>query len=232
MRLSLFIAKSGFASRRGADLLIQQGKVSVNGKVVKEPFFRVAESDKVLVNGKVVDRKDKIYIIFNKPKGVTTTRKDKFADKTVIDFLENKFKSLYPVGRLDKNSTGLLILTNDGDLCFELTHPKFVTEKEYVLTVRGRFTTNDCAKAIAGVTNEGDLLRVKRIKIIKQTEYESKCSVVVAEGKKRHLRRLFRGLNFGVKSLKRVRIGKLLLGVLGPGEYIVVDRAKILKALG
>ena len=130
MRLNLFIAKTGVASRRGADLLIKSGKVIVNGKKTQEPYLQVDKCDNVKVNGKAVTINEYVYFIFNKPCGVITTLRDRFADKKVIDFFPKEFKRIYPVGRLDKNSQGLIILTNDGDFCYRVTHPKFNLEKE------------------------------------------------------------------------------------------------------
>ena len=123
MHLNVFIAKSGFCSRRKAATYIKEGKAIVNGKIVFEPWLDVKDTDSVKVGGKHIKLKQDIYIIFNKPKGVTTTVEDKFALKKVIDFIPEKMGRVYPVGRLDKFSRGLILLTNDGDLCYRFTHP-------------------------------------------------------------------------------------------------------------
>jgi pseudouridine synthase len=227
MRLSVFIAKSGYASRRKADLLIKEGKVAVNRKVIRQPFYSVNIGDAVAVEGKIIKPKDFSYVILNKPKGVTTTRQDRFASSKVIDFLAPELRSLYPVGRLDKNSTGLLILTNDGKLCYELTHPKFEIEKEYLVLVAGKIGPKECRAAKRGVVDEGERLGVKRIRVLRRGADESLCGVVVCEGKKRHLRRLFRALGLGVKALKRIRIGGLVLGALREGKYKSLNQDKI-----
>jgi len=227
MRLNVFIAKSGYASRRKVDSLIKEGKVLVRGRVVRQPFFDVKRGERVEVDKRLLSLKEFSYVIFNKPKGVTTTQADKFATFKVVDFLPQKLKKLYPVGRLDKNSTGLLILTNDGQLCYELTHPKFEIEKEYLVLVNGKVVPRDCKAAKKGIFDEGESLRVKQISILRQEANESLCKVVVCEGKKRHLRRLFKGLGFEVKALKRVRIADLVLGGLGEGKYRVLSRKKI-----
>ncbi|MDD5669573.1 MAG: pseudouridine synthase [Candidatus Omnitrophica bacterium] len=230
IRLSLFISKSGYTSRRKADALIEEGKVEVNGTVVKEPFFRVNQDDKVKVCGKSLDTgRGKVYIVFNKPEGVTTTVEDKFAERKVVDFLPAKFKGIFPVGRLDKNSSGLLILTNDGDLCYRLTHPKFRVEKEYIVRVSGLVKADDCLRAKKGLVDEGEHLKVEAIRIIKSEEQTTVCNVIVCEGKKRHIRRLFRGLGFPVLELKRIRIGGLRLGDLKSGEYREVMKEVIEK---
>lgn len=219
MRLNLYIAKTGLASRRKADELIKSGKVTVNGSKVDQPFVRVNRDDQVRVSGKLLKPKEYIYLLFNKPKGVTTTLRDKFAVKTIADFIPKQYKGIYPVGRLDKNSSGLLILTNDGDFCYRLTHPKFLVDKEYLVELRGALTVSSCQKARKGVEDEGERLKVKKIKIVKKSQENTLCKVIVTEGKKRHLRRLFRQLGYPVRDLKRVRVGNLTLGNLRPGKY-------------
>ena len=229
MRLNVYISKSGYSSRRKADSLIKSGKVRVNGKVVKEPFVSVDENDEVKVEGKVVTIREYVYLVFNKPKGVVTTCSDRFAAKKVIDFFSAKYKGIFPVGRLDKDSCGLLLLTNDGQLCYALTHPKFEVQKEYVLELNGYFRTGDWKKAKAGVYYGGELLKVMSGKILRHTKDRTICRAVVCEGKKRHLRRLFKKLGFEVKELKRVRIGGLRLGNLAEGKYRLLSREQAYK---
>jgi len=147
MRLNLFVAKSGCASRRKADLLIKEGKVKVNGEVKSEPWFLVKEEDLVEISGKKIFPKNYVYLIFNKPRGVTTTCDDPFAKSKVVNFLPKKYKGVYPAGRLDKLSRGLLFFTNDGNLCYRLTHPKFGVEKEYLVFIEGFFKAEDLEKA-------------------------------------------------------------------------------------
>ena len=227
MRLNLFIAKSGYASRRKADCFIKEGKVRVNTKEVLQPFLQVGNKDKIEVEHKLLRLKELTYILFNKPKGVTTTLSDKFALKKVIDFFPKKFKGIYPVGRLDKQSCGLLILTNDGDFCYRLTHPKFSIEKEYLVELRGRISPSDCQRAKNGLNLEGEHLKVKSIKILTSHGNETICKVIISEGKKRHLRRLFKALGFFVEELKRVRVGGLVLGNLETGEYRLIKGEKM-----
>ncbi|MFH1767818.1 MAG: S4 domain-containing protein, partial [Candidatus Omnitrophota bacterium] len=123
MRLNLFISRSGFASRRKADEMIKKGKVQVNGSEINQPWYNVASGDKVTVQGEVIKEKKYVYLVFYKPKGVTATLKDRFASRSLADYIPDRFKGVFPVGRLDKNSEGLLILTNDGRLSFNLSHP-------------------------------------------------------------------------------------------------------------
>ncbi len=237
MRLSLFIAKSGYASRRKADCLIKEGKVKVDGKKVVKPFLQVSNKNEVKVGGKALRLKEHIYILFNKPKGVTTTLSDKFALKKVIDFFPKKFftgsesafgrEGIYPVGRLDKQSCGLLILTNDGDFCYRLTHPKFSIEKEYLLELKGQLSFSDCQRAKNGLNLDGEFLKVKSIRELSSQNNKTLCKVVISEGKKRHLRRLFKALGFPVRELKRIRVGSLALGSLKTGKYKLIEGKKI-----
>ena len=227
MRLNLFIAKSGYASRRKADCLIKEGKVRVNNKEALKLFLQISNKDKVEIEGKTLRLKEHIYILFNKPKGVTTTLSDKFAQKKVIDFFPRKFKGIYPVGRLDKQSCGLLMLTNDGDFCYRVTHPKFSVEKEYIVGVKGNMSSGDCQRAKNGLNLEGEHLKVKSIKVLSNQKNRAVYKVVISEGKKRHLRRLFKALGFSVDELKRVRMGRLALGNLKPGTYRLMEGKKI-----
>ena len=227
MRLNLFIAKSGYSSRRKADCLIKEGKVRVNGQEALKPFLQVSGKDKIEVEGKTLRLREYIYLLFNKPKGVTTTLSDRFASKKVIDFFPRKFKGIYPIGRLDKQSSGLLILTNDGDFCYRLTHPKFSIEKEYLLELNGEMFPCDCQKAKNGLTSEGDHLKVNAIKVVSIQKNKTICKVIISEGKKRHLRRLFKALGFPVVVLKRIRVGRLVLGDLMVGKYRLIEGKKI-----
>ena len=229
MRLNLYIAKCGISSRRAADELIASGKVTVNGNAVCKPYYNVCDSDQVIVDQKKLQLKNNTYLAFHKPRGATATKKDKFAEKTILSYLPKNFHNLFPVGRLDKDSSGLLILTNDGDLCFQITHPKFMIEKEYLLKLKGSFDASACGCAKGGVSDDGDFLRVKSIKVVKKNKNQTLCKVIICEGKKRHLRRLFKVLGFTVLELIRVRIGNLGLGNLKPGSYREIDREFVYK---
>ena len=223
MHLNVYIAKSGFCSRRKAALFIKDGKVELNGKLVREPWLEVKEKDTVRINGKGLHPNKDILLIFNKPRGVTSTLKDKFASKKITDFIPKKFGRIYPVGRLDKNSRGLIILTNNGTLCYKLTHPKFEVEKEYLLWVSGRVTNEALERLKEGIKEGKDILKVKSASIVASKTNRTNMKVVVCEGKKRHLRRLFRSLGFRVLDLKRIRIDGLRLGNLKEGNFRVID---------
>lgn len=227
MNLNVFIAKSGYCSRRDATALIKEGKVIVNGKVSLEPWTPIGEKDSVKVKGKLLSPEKNVYLVFNKPKGVTSTVEDPFASKKVVDYIPKHFGRVYPVGRLDKESRGLMILTNDGELCYRMTHPKFGVDKEYIVTVKGRVGQDVLSRFRKGIREGDDLLRVRSAYIEKSSAERSTVKVIVREGKKRHIRRLFECLDFEILDLVRVRIGSLRLGDLKEGEFRVVDRKSI-----
>lgn len=229
MNLNVHIAKSGLCSRRKADNLIKEGSVTVNGVVVREPWRPVAAGDAVAVKGRALVTEKHVYIIFNKPYGVTSTVEDRHAEKKIVDLVPKSMGRVYPVGRLDKMSRGLIILTNDGELCNRLTHPRYEIEKEYYVTIAGRADEGLLSKLRKGVEDAGELLAVKFASIHSADEKRSCVNVVVCEGKKRHIRRLFLALGFRVLDLRRVRIGSLQLGSLKEGEYQVLTRDVIYK---
>jgi len=229
MNLNIFIANSGFCSRRNAGLLVKEGKAKVNGKVVYEPWYEVKESDSVVIGSKNLNLKESLYILFNKPKGVTTTLKDRFANKKIKDFIPAKLGRLYPVGRLDKDSSGLIILTNDGNLCHKLTHPKFEIEKGYIVLVKGKMNDVLLEELKNGIKNGNDELKVKSVSIEESSGEETRIKVVIGEGKKRHIRRMLGSLGFPVIELKRIKIGNLELGSLKEGGFKAINKDEIYK---
>lgn len=202
MRLNKFLANSGVASRRGADRLIENGLVSINGKIAKLGD-KVTGQEKILVNNEAIKKaEDKEYIMLYKPVGIVSTASDEVGRQKVTDLVKSKNR-LYPVGRLDKDSEGLILLTNDGDLALKLTHPKFHLEKEYEVTTDKNITERRIKTGI------NKIIRVNR----------NKMSIVMYEGKKRQIRNMCWEAGLRVKVLKRVRVGNLLLGNLKAGEY-------------
>lgn len=235
-RLNKVLAQLGYASRRAADTLIEGGHVTVNGQVAKLGQ-KVEPKDKISIDGKIIERGKvrKIVVAFHKPAGVTTTRKDRFAPVTVMNYLPPSYQHLYPIGRLDKNSRGLLLFTNDGQLALKLTHPSFEHEKEYSVTLKPN-------KRITAIKFAQDLNRLKDEIVdpehqtmpitIKQSDFDEatqigKAVVVLKEGKKRQIRHMFEALEYLVTDLCRIRIGKLKLAKLEPGEYVEIDPATI-----
>lgn len=219
MNLNVFIAKSGFCARRKATEHIKGARVTVNGEIVREPWYVVKDGDEVVVAGKKLARERHCYLVMNKPKGVTSTLDDAYAESKIADLIPRRYGRVYPVGRLDKDSRGLIVLTNDGELCYRMTHPKFEVEKEYMICVKGAFDDAKLEAIRHGVMDGGDRLTVSSCIVTRSTKDVSDLKIVVREGKKRHIRRIFETLGFKVLNLKRIRIGDLVLRGLKEGEY-------------
>ncbi len=237
VRLNKFIAECGVASRRGADKLISDGKVKVNGAVVTKLGVEINDkSDVVSVDGVVLKQAErKVYLMMNKPKGCVCTAQDEDKNrKTVYDYLETDVR-VFSVGRLDYDSEGLLLFTNDGELANYLTHPSHEIPKTYVVKVEGEVPENDLALLRKGVTLDG--VKTKRAKIkFKETEQAGKIfkyEMTIFEGKNRQIRRMFEAVGKNVVFLKRVAIGDLRLGGLGRGKtrYLSDFEVEYLKNL-
>ena len=218
MRLQVFLSRNGVSSRRGALDLIKKGNVFLNGKVVYEPSTEVDEKCMgVSVNGEKIKPGKFVYVMLNKPKGYMTTKEDRFADRTVYDLLPEKLNHLAPVGRLDKDTEGLLLLTNDGDVAYKLTHPKFNVDKTYYVTLRERLEHQKRLKVEKGVYLDGIKTLPAKVKIIKLLKDRTELSITVHEGKKRQIRRMFANVKTKVLYLKRLVQGPLKLGNLKVG---------------
>lgn len=218
MRLNKYLAECGVCSRRKADLLIKDGKVSVNKKIVRELGVDINERrDIVFVDGyKVVRVAHYDYIMFNKPKGCVTTASDDRGRKTVFDFVDTK-KRLFPVGRLDFDSEGLLLLTNDGDLTHKLTHPSSEISKTYIVKIEGEIQESDLAILRKGVTVDGEKFGHCKVKLKDFDNGLSRLEVILFEGKNREVRKMFEVVEKNVVFLKRVALGDLRLGGLSRG---------------
>lgn len=221
-RLNKYIASTGICSRRKADELILEGKVRVNDKVINELGFHVREKDKVYVNGKLVHPKNLEYYKFYKPAGYITTSQDEKGRKTIYDVIPPELKELKPVGRLDKESTGLLILTNDGELINEMTHPSIKVPKVYNVTINGRFTAEHAEKMLNGIKIETDKGE-KKIAYAETLPLEVKnnsslIQVVLYQGMNRQIRKMFAALGFEVVSLKRIQHAIITLEGLKKGQ--------------
>ena len=230
MRLNKFLAQAGVASRRKSDELIQMATTEVNGIICNDPAYNVKTSDIVKYDGKkITPIKKKIVVMLHKPKKVITTVKDTHGRKTVMDYVPNGIK-LVPVGRLDKNTTGLLLLTNDGDLHQFLTHPKNQILKDYELIIDGRISKVQIQKLKRGIyIGEQEYGRAE---IIEQNTKKSRSNVILRlrQGKKREIRRIMFRLKIKLLSLKRIRFSNLYLCDLLEGEYRILSNQEI-KAL-
>lgn len=218
MRINKFIAGNTEFSRRKADELIKSGAVIVNGKIA-EIGLEVGPSDNITINGKPIETgKDKIYIAINKPAGYITTRNDPQGRKTIMDLLP-EFKNLKPAGRLDYDSEGLLILSNDGDFINQLLHPKFICEKEYFVIVSPPLSDKNKQLLENGVMVDDKLTSKSKITILKQKSEETHLTIIITEGRKRQIKKMFKEVGSRVIYLKRLRIGKIELKSLKKGHF-------------
>ncbi len=219
MRINKFLAMSGVASRRGADQLILEGAVKINGRVCSMGDDVEVGSDSVSVNGKPVNVVKKFdYYIMNKPKGYVCTVKDEKGRKTVMDLLPQNAKRLFPIGRLDYDTEGLLILTNDGDLTFKLTHPKNEVPKTYLVKTEKPVSDEDLIRLRSGVVIDGVKTKKCNVRLIETSKTGSKLHVTITEGRNRQVRKMFEAINNCVDFLKRIKIGDLTLTGLNRGE--------------
>lgn len=228
VRLQKFLADAGVASRRAAEALITGGHVSVNGAVVTQLGSRVdVQADRVAVDGKPVRAQRKLYVAIHKPKGYTCTRRDPHAEKVVGELLPREWGNLYPVGRLDRESEGLLFLTNDGDFCLRLTHPRFGVHKKYLVTVKGRVDRPILERFRQGIVVEGEPLRIEKGRVLAQSPGESLVELELAEGRYREIRRLFGSEGLEVLRLVRTQIGPIKLGELRRGHWRTLTPAEL-----
>lgn len=220
-RLQKVIAQSGLTSRRKAEQLILEGKVKVNNRLVTELGVKVSPTDEITVNGIPLEREKKVYYLLYKPRGYISAVSDDRGRKTVIDLLPEVEQRIYPVGRLDYNSSGILLLTNDGDFAHRLMHPKFAVSKQYIVKIEGIMPKEKQKQLLEGVIHDGDLLKVTRYKVKKVDRKKRSMifEVTLHEGKNRHIRRLFEALGHSVVKLKREKYAFLTLEKLQPGEY-------------
>lgn len=219
-RLQKIIANAGVCSRRKAEELIKQGKVKVNGVVIQELGFKASFCDLIEVNGVVVQKEDKVYYVLNKPRGVVTTVSDDLGRKTVVDLIPSS-KRIFPVGRLDYDTTGLLILTNDGDLANGLMHPFNEIDKVYVAKVRGIINPLDLMKLKKGFVIDGVRTSPARVKVRKwdRESYTSIVELTIHEGRNHQVKKMFEAIGMEVIKLKREKVAFLDLKGLNSGEY-------------
>ncbi len=221
-RLQKVIAYAGVASRRKAEQLIVEGKVKVNGKVVRELGTKVSNSDTIEVEGVKLEKEDKVYFLLYKPKGYISAVTDDKGRKTVVDIFKKRVpERIFPVGRLDYDTTGLLLLTNDGEFSYQLTHPKFKIDKTYIARVKGVPTIEGLKKLQRGIKLEDGKTAPAKVSMTSFDEQAGKaiCEITIHEGRNRQVRRMFEAIGTPVVKLKRERFAFLDLGNLKPGEY-------------
>lgn len=231
MRINKYIASCGVASRRKAEELINAGRVKVNGKIINELSFQVDENnDRVEVDEKLIGLEERlVYIMLNKPEGYVTTVKDQFDRKSVIDLVKDVGERVYPIGRLDYETSGLLLLTNDGDLTYKLTHPKHEVDKTYIATLKGIPTLNEMKNFEKGLYIEDYKTAPAKIKVLKKNEEKNYCvcEIKIYEGRNRQVRKMCRAINHPVMNLRRKAMGKIVLKDVEIGQYRYLTQEEI-----
>ncbi len=229
VRLQKYLADAGVASRRAAEKLIQQGRVSVNGEVIREMGIQVDENyDVIEFDGEVVrNNAKKEYIMLNKPVGFITTVSDDKDRPTVMELVSDINARIYPVGRLDYDTEGLLLLTNDGDLTYRITHPKHDIAKTYVAEVTGDISMDTILKLRNGVTIDGVRTSPARVEVIGATQYGTKIEITIHEGRNRQVRKMFDAVGCIVKKLRRTHEAGLTLGHLPLGKWRRLSESEV-----
>lgn len=233
-RLQKVMARAGVASRRESERMIKAGRVQVNGQVVKELGIKVTGADVVLVDGQLIEREQKVYILFYKPRGVISAAKDDKGRKVVTDFFKDIYQQrLYPVGRLDYDTSGLLLMTNDGDLANKLMHPRYKVNKTYVAKVAGIPTNDELEKLRHGIIIDGRKTAPAKSKVL-STDMKKQTAIVsltIHEGRNHQVKKMLQAIGHPVKKLKRETYGFLTLKGLTSGEYreLKHDEIELLK---
>ena len=229
MRIQKFLSRAGAASRRKAEAMVLDGRVRVNGTVVTELGTKVDPTlDRVEVDGTPIRLSEARWVRFHKPAGVLCTAKDTHGRRTIYDLLPREHSSLRYVGRLDLDTEGLLLLTNDGDIANRLQHPRYKVEREYEVSVRGVLSKKDLARLRVGVVLDDGLARPVRIKVAAPVEEYGKLTLVMTEGRKREVRRLMYAVGYSVVTLRRVRFGPVKLGKLPSGKWETLSSHDVL----
>ncbi len=234
MRINKFLAECNLGSRRKVEAFVRDGRIKVNGKVVTDLAFSVSENDLVEFDGtKVEPNKTLVYVMLHKPKGYITSTSDNRGRKTVLDLLPQELKFLKPVGRLDYDSEGLLLLTNDGEVAFNLTHPTHEVGKVYVAKVEGEVKESELAVLRAGVVIDGVRLSKCKVKKLDFKDNITKLEITIFEGKNRQIRKMFEAVGFKVVFLKRIQIGFLRVsgGYRGKFRYLTTQEINYIKSL-
>jgi len=228
IRLQKVISESGYTSRRKAEELIKNGKVSVNGQIITELGTKVKSSDDIVIDGIHLGKEEKIYFLLNKPRGVVSSVSDDKERKTVVDLIDTD-KRIYPVGRLDYDTTGLIILTNDGELSNILTHPNSKVEKTYLVKLDRIIEMEDFYKIKEGIIIDGRKVDVKHLKLKKTDKKKNNCfiEITIIEGRNHIIKNLFKKLGYNVDKLSRIHYAFLSIGNLQSGEYRVLNKKEV-----
>ena len=220
MTLNHFLARAGLTSRRKAAELIREGRVTVNGQVQDNPAYRVASTDVVRADGDLIEQPESAYFILNKPKGYLTTLSDERRRPTVVQFFPPSVQGLVPIGRLDKDTSGLILLTNDGEFALRMAHPRYQVDKEYQVNCFGVPDDRDLARLERGITIEGKRTHPAQVNMVYASPegHQATLRIVIHEGRKRQVRLMMEAIGHPVKDLSRVRIAHLTIKGMQPGE--------------
>ncbi len=228
MRINKFLASCGIASRRKAEEFIKEGLVKVNDVTIFDLSTDIKDSDIVKLNGVIISLSgEKVYYMLNKPKGYVSSVSDEHNRKTVMDLIKDDSKRLFPVGRLDYESEGMIILTNDGDLAYKLTHPSNKIEKTYIVKIEGKILESELAVLRAGVVVDGERYNPCKAEVLEYDGKLSRIEIVLSEGKNREIRKIFDAIGKTIVFLKRVMIGSLRLGGVTRGTYRPLNETEV-----
>jgi 23S rRNA pseudouridine2605 synthase len=227
-RLNKFLAAHGLGSRRNCEALITGGHVEVNGEPCLELATRITDSDSVRVDGRLLREVRSTTLLLNKPRGFLCTRNDPAGRRTIYDLLPRTFHHLHSIGRLDQESSGLLLLTNRGDLTEHLTHPRHLVEKEYHIALDRVFDRNYVERLISGIHLDEGLAKAHSVRILSR----KRLSIVLRQGYNRQIRRMFAALEYKVKQLERIRIGDMTAPTLSTGDWKMIGKRDLAKILG
>ena len=228
VRLQKFLADSGVASRRAGEQMILAGRIAVNGQVVQELGTKVHPGrDRVTVDGQPVRPRRRLYVALHKPPGYLCTRRDPEQRRIISDLLPKEWQHLYPVGRLDNQSEGLIFLTNDGQFALRLTHPRYGARKTYRVTVAGRVEPPMLKQLTHGVNDQGETLKAAKARLLSASNSSSLVELELTEGKNQEIRRLLAALGLSVTRLQRIRIGPIKLGELPQGKWRTLTEPEI-----
>lgn len=232
VRLQKFLADAGVASRRASEKIILSGQVRVNGKDVRELGTKVdPEHDRVEVDGRRLKPKRKIYVALHKPRKFLCAREEGSPRRLVGDLLPKEWNNLYSVGRLDYESEGLIFLTNDGDFCLHLTHPRYGVRKTYLATIGGKLGTEVLRKVTQGIEDAGEMLKAEKARLLSASNSRSVVELEMCEGKNREVRRMFEAQGLTVERLQRIKIGPIRLGELPEGKWRTLTESEIKSLL-
>lgn len=233
IRLQKFLAETGVASRRHCEELIRAGRVKVNGEAVTVMGVKVSPAnDRILVDGKPVATQKKLYVALNKPGGYLCTSKDTHDRHTVFDLLPKSWPRLHTVGRLDFDTEGLLLLTNDGDFSLHLTHPRYKVEKRYEVLILGILSVPQAGQLTNGLWVDNERMKAEKVCSVRHLSAQTRFEMVLTQGKKRQIRRMLSAIGHRVVRLKRLNIGAIELGSLKTGRWRFLTYAEVRRLLG